>query len=63
MTLGNYALHQQYSVLNPNREKQMDLVSHLPEKEALDAVRGNSPDTLLGALLLLALESIESEWN
>lgn len=41
----------------------MDLVSHLPEKEALDAVRGNSPDTLLGALLLLALESIESEWN
>lgn len=64
MTLGNYALHQQYSVLNPNREKQMDLVSCLPEKEILDAVRGKSPDDVLfRALLLLALERVEGEWN
>lgn len=40
MTLGNYALHQQCPVLNPNTEKQTDLVSCLPEKEILDAVRG-----------------------
>lgn len=40
----------------------MDTVSCLPEKEILDAVRGNSPDdALFGALLLLAFESIESE--
>lgn len=63
-TLGNYALHQQYSVLNPNTEKQTYLVSHLAEKEILDEIRGNSPDDMLfGALLLLALESIEGEWN
>lgn len=62
-TLGNYALYQQYSVLNPNTEKQMDLLC-LPEKEILDAVRGKSPhDVLFGTLLLLALESIEGEWN
>lgn len=47
MTLGNYALHQQYSVLNPNTEKQMDPVSCLPEKEILDAERGNFPDDVL----------------
>lgn len=64
MTLGNYALHQQYPVLNPNTEKQTDLFSCLPEKEILDAVRGNSLDDVpFSALLLLALENIESEWN
>lgn len=64
MTLGNYVLHQQYSVLNPNTEKQMDLVSCLPEKEILFAVRGKSPDDVLFcALLLLALKSIEGERN
>lgn len=62
MTLGNYAPHQQYLVLNTNTEQQMDTVSCLPEKEILDAVRGNSPDDVLfGALLLLAFESIEGE--